>query len=139
MDCQVIRFDMCTLSDRGKVKFTQEGMDIIRALLMKWISEAFKGEQTALEMSRQSANPFGNNQASYFRAARSFLTARLVSHLSPMVNLKAQLTTIKEWGDHTDLPRGWREALEIATQLEPSDGVINPVGGKCGTDRCGCS
>ncbi len=137
MDTQVMRFDMCTLDHKGKVKFTAEGLDIIRALVMKWVSEAFKGEQTALEMAKQSPNPFGANQAAYFRSARSFLTARLVSHLSPMVNLSAQLKTLKEWADESDVPDGWREALDLATQLESADGTLNPAGGVGGTHRGG--
>lgn len=134
MNCQVMTFDMCTLDDRGKVKFSQEGLDVIRALLMKWISEAYKGELTALEYAQLSPNPFGSNQAAYFRSARSFLTARLVSHLSPIVNLKTQLATIKEWADNTDVPDGWREALKLATELENLDGLLNSAGGGSGTD-----
>lgn len=135
MNQQVITFDMATLDSKGVVRFTQEGMDIVRALLMKWIEEADRGEKSAREFDRISPNPFGANTAAYFRSARSFLVARLVSHLSPRVNLKRWISEIAEWNDEQDIPERWRETLSAALQLEKPNGAEGVTLGECGTDR----
>lgn len=132
-----VTFDMATVDDKGTVHLSQEGRDVILALLVQWIEQAQRGEVAAKSMATGRTVAQANRQADYFFAAGSFLRAKLVSHLGNRLKIKRELGIVAGWHADTDLPPEWADALRMATDMGAVDGTAGTAGVQRGTNRVG--
>jgi hypothetical protein len=126
-------FRFGSLTTRGVVEMSPAGLDVLRALLLKWISEAEKGETAAREMGRVMNNEYTKMQAHYFRSAAGFLTQKLATALGGKLNLREQLDILTRLPADAPYPERWVPYLDHAGQMGTPDEPAIPVGGGGGT------
>lgn len=123
-------FTLGTQSERGVITLTPAGLDVLRCLLIRWISQAEKGESAAREFDRIASNPFSVNQKAYFRNAASFLTKRLYDLGHGKFNIREQLEVMTRTGEGCEIPESWTAFIAHAAQMGDNDeSAISAVGG----------
>lgn len=135
MDEQVMTFRMATIGRRGMVIFSPEGMDILRAWLIHFIEECSRSADRA-ERNPNPADPsWSKEQVRYYKAARAYMTHMLCSRVKERINLRTEMSILTQWHKEYDIPPGWAEAVQLASEMEEGDatGGSTPSGGGAGS------
>lgn len=129
MDEGVCTFRLATMGRRGKVVFSAEGMDILRAWLIRHIEECARSEDRAKANPNPTNPEWSRAQATYYRNARAYLTHLLCSRVHPSVNLNTELAVLTRWHDEYTVPPGWAEAVQLAASMGDDDAISGPTAG----------
>lgn len=127
---QLVSINFAVIRPNGVVHFSDAGVDIVRAVLMKWMEQAQRGEESARAMYGPRTSDYSVGQAAYFKAARTFLAGKLTNQFAPVMTLKTQLAEAVSWRLHDSIPDRWMQAVLDAASEVPADGIRDtPVGG----------
>ena len=106
-----IQFGLCTVGDKGQVHLSDAGLDVVRAILIRWCEQAQNGEDAARAMGQAKVGDYSVNQAAYFKAAKTFLLGKLVGQLTAKMNLRTQLAEALSWRSDGIVPDRWAAAV----------------------------
>lgn len=105
----------------GAVELSPAGLDIVRAVIMRGIATAARGEAKAKEMERAGGGDLVRKSLIYYRNAGAFLRHLLSTTRSLTLNVRDELHALRSVPADAPYPPEWAEYMQLAADLEQPD------------------